>query len=149
MQMVIDLKKLYEKDEHLWLLENAKLLREGKWEQADFDNIAETLEDMGRRDLREVVSRLKVLMIHLLKWTLQTEARSSSWKGTIRHQRDELNSMFEDSYNLKKHAEDSFSKSYKKAREIASDETGIPLSHFPEDPPFTFEQAIGEDYLPQ
>ena len=142
MQKALDLKKLYEKDEHLWLLENAKLLREGKWEQADFDNIAETLEDMGRRDLREVVSRLKVLMIHLL-------TRSSSWKGIIRHQRDELNSMFEDSYNLKKHAEDSFSKSYKKAREIASDETGLPLSHFPEAPPFTFEQAIGEDYLPE
>ena len=49
MQMVIDLKKLYEKDEYLWLLENAKLLREGKWEQADFYNIAETLEDMVRR----------------------------------------------------------------------------------------------------
>jgi hypothetical protein len=142
MQKVLDLKKLYEKDEHLWLLENAKLLREGKWEQADFDNIAETLEDMGRRDLREVISRLKVLMIHLL-------TRSSSWKGTIRHQRDELSSMFEDSYNLKKHAEDSFSKSYKKAREIASDETGLPLSHFPEAYPFTFEQVIGEDYLPE
>jgi hypothetical protein len=149
MQTVFDLKKLYEKDEHLWLLENAKLLREGKWEQADFDNIAETLEDMGRRDLREVISRLKVLMIHLLKWIVQAEARSSSWKGTIRHQRDELSSMFEDSYNLKKHAEDSFSKSYKKAREIASDETGLPLSHFPEEPPFTFEQVIGEDYLPE
>jgi len=149
MQTVLDLKKLYEKDEHLWLLENAKLLREGKWEQADFDNIAETLEDMGRRDLREVVSRLKVLMIHLLKWIVQAEARSSSWKGTIRHQRDELNSMFEDSYNLKNHAEDSFSKSYKKAREIASDETGLPLSHFPEDLPFTFEQVIGEDYFPE
>jgi len=86
---------------------------------------------------------------HLLKWIVQAEARSSSWKETIRHQRDELNSMFEDSYNLKKYAEDNFSKSYKKAREIASDETGLPLSHFPEAPPFTFEQAIGEDYLPE
>ncbi len=147
MQTVINLKKLYEKDEHLWLMENVKLLREGKWEQADLQNIAEILEDMGKRDLREVVSRMKVLMIHLLKWMYQAEARSSSWKGTIRHQRDELNSLFEDSNHLRKHAEESFSKSYRKAREIASDETGLPISHFPELPPFSFEQVIGEDYL--
>ena len=149
MQMVIDLKNLYEKDEYLWLMENASLLREGKWEQVDLENIAETLEDMGKRDLREVVSRMKVLMIHLLKWIYQAEARSSSWKGTIRHQRDELNSLFEDSNYLKKHAEESFSKSFIKAREIASDETGLPLRHFPEEPPFSFEQVIGEDYLPE
>ena len=29
MQTTLDLKKLYEKDEHLWLFENARLLREG------------------------------------------------------------------------------------------------------------------------
>jgi hypothetical protein len=149
MQTVVDLKSLYEKDEHLWLMENSKLLREGKWEQADLENIAEILEDMGKRDLREVVSRMKVLLIHLLKWIYQAEERSSSSKGTIRHQRDELNSMFEDSTHLKKHAKESFSKSYQKAREIASDETGLPLSHFPEEPPLPFEQVIREDYLPE
>lgn len=149
MQTALDLKILYEKDEHLWLMENSKLLREGKWEQADLENIAEILEDMGKRDLREVVSRMKVLLIHLLKWIYQAEERSSSWKGTIRHQRDELNSMFEDSNHLKKHAKESFSKSYQKAREIASDETRLPLSHFPEEPPFPFEQVIREEYLPE
>ena len=47
MQTALDLKILYEKDEHLWLMENSKLLREGKWEQADLENIAEILVDMG------------------------------------------------------------------------------------------------------
>jgi len=149
METAIDLKSLYVKDEHLWLMENSKLLREGKWEEADLENIAEILEDMGKRDLREVVSRMKVLLIHLLKWIYQAEERSSSWKGTIRHQRDELHSMFEDSTHLKMHAKETFNKSYQKAREIASDETGFPLSHFPKEPPFAFEQVIEENYLPE
>ncbi len=149
MQTALDLKKLYEEDEHLWLFENAKLLREGRLDLVDIEHIAETLENMGKRDYREIVSRMKVLIVHLLKWIFQPESRSSSWKGTIRHQRDELNSEFEDSSNLKKHAEENFLKSYQKAREIASDETDLPISHFPEKPPFSFEQAIDENYLPE
>ncbi len=149
MHPVIDLKKLYEEDEHLWLFENAKLLREGRFELADMEHIAETLEDMGKRDFREILSRMKVLIVHLLKWIFQPEARSSSWRGTIRHQRDELNAEFDDSKNLKTYAKENLKKSYLKAREIASDETGLPLSSFPEEPPFTFEQVTDEKYLPE
>ena len=148
MQTTLDLKKLYEEDEHLWLLENAKLLREGRLDLADIKHIAETLEDMGKRDFREVLSRMRVLMTHLLKWILQPELRSSSWKGTVVEQRKELKKIFKDSSNLKKYGNENFKEEYKDARDIASAETGLPLSHFPEDPPFSFEQMIDEDYLP-
>ncbi|MEM4271241.1 MAG: DUF29 domain-containing protein [Candidatus Pacearchaeota archaeon] len=149
MQTIVDLKKLYEEDENLWLFENAKLIREGKIEQVDFEHIAECLEDMGRRDFREVLSRLRVLIMHLLKWIFQKEKRTNSWKYTIREQRKQLNSEFEDSQNLKNHAKRNFNKAYRDARELASDETGFPLSTFPEEPPFTFEQVIDESYLPE
>ncbi|MCX8000762.1 MAG: DUF29 domain-containing protein [Leptospiraceae bacterium] len=149
MQQILDLKKLYEEDENLWLFENAKLLREGKLELVDIEHIAEFLEDMGRRDFREVFSRLKILIMHLLKWIFQKEKRSNSWKFTIRNQRDELNSDFETSRNLENHARENFKQAYGKARKLASDETGLPLSTFPEEPPFTFEQVIDEDYLPE
>jgi glycosyltransferase len=43
---------------------------------------------------------------------------------------------------------ENFLKAYEDAREIASDETGLSLSHFPEEQPFTFEQVIDEGYLP-
>ncbi|MCX8000759.1 MAG: DUF29 domain-containing protein [Leptospiraceae bacterium] len=149
MQQIIDLKKLYEEDENLWLFENAKLLREGKLDLADIEHIAEFLEDMGRRDFREVLSRLRVLIMHLLKWIFQKERRTNSWKATIREQRKELNKTFRDSKNLKKHAEFHYKEEYIDARDIASDETGLPLSTFPEEPPFTFEQVLDENYLPE
>lgn len=149
MQTAIDLKKLYEEDEHLWLFENARLLKEGRLDLADIQHIAETLEDMGKRDFREIVNRLRVLITHLLKWIFQPEQRSSSWKGTIAEQRKQLHGEFEDSTNLKNHGKDKLLRAYLDARDIASAETGLPLTVFPEEPPFTFEQVTDEKYLPE
>ncbi len=148
MQTAIDLKKLYEEDEHLWLFENAKLLREGRLDMADIEHIAETLEDMGKRDFKEVLSRMRVLIMHLLKWIFQSERRSKSWKDTILEQRNQLSDEFRFSRNLEKFAKENFEEVYRKARKQAASETELPLSSFPEEPPFTFEEAVNEDYLP-
>ncbi|MCX7997807.1 MAG: DUF29 domain-containing protein, partial [Leptospiraceae bacterium] len=131
MQETLDLKKLYEEDENLWLFENAKLLREGKLDLADIEHIAEFLEDMGKRDFREVLSRLRVLMMHLLKWIFQPKKRTRSWKVTILEQRFELNDEFSFSKNEENFARNNFQATYHKARRQASKETGLPLSTFP------------------
>ena len=149
MNATVDLKKLYEEDEHLWLFENAKLLREGKVNLADIEHIAETLEDMGKRDFREILSRMRVLMTHLLKWIFQPDQRSSGWKGTIREQRKELRRSFKDSTNLLNYAKSNWQNEYEDAKEVASYESGLSLSAFPEEPPFTFEQVVDENYLPE
>ena len=95
------LKHLYEQDENLWIFENIKLIREGRIKEIDWDNIAQELEYMGKSQFREVFSRLRVILIHLLKWKYQQEKRTTSWKPTIREQRDELNSIFGDSKTLR------------------------------------------------
>ena len=149
MQTTLDLKKLYEKDEHLWLFENARLLREGHVDLADIEHIAETLEEMGKRDLREILSRMRVLNSHLLKWIYQKDRRGNSWNYTITEQRIQIKEEFEDSKTLENHARDNFKKSYNKARELASAETGLPLTSFPVKPPYTFEEALDEGFLPE
>ena len=148
MQTTLDLKKLYEKDEHLWLFENARLLREGHLDLADIEHIAETLEEMGKRDLREILSRMRVLNSHLLEWIYQKDRRGNSWNYTITEQRIQIKEEFEDSKTLENHARDNFKKSYNKARELASAETGLVITTFPEDPPYTFEEALDEGFLP-
>lgn len=149
MQITLDLKKLYEKDEHLWLFENARLIREGHMESVDFEHIAETLEEMGKRDLREIISRMRVLHSHLLKWIYQKDRRGNSWNHTITEQRIQIKEEFEDSKTLENHVRDNFNKAYSKARDLASRETGLPLATFPEEPPFSFEEALDEGFLPE
>ena len=73
----------YDFDFYAWANEQAGLLRAGRWSEADIAHIAEEIETMGRSEIRELVSRLKVLMMHLLKWRFQPTGRSTSWRLTI------------------------------------------------------------------
>src|SRR5271155_4858757 len=87
----------YDKDFYAWSLHNAALLREGKLSEVDLEHIAEEIEDMGKKDRRELISRLAMLLAHLLKWKFQTERRSNSWKNTIKHQRFKVKDVLSES----------------------------------------------------
>src|SRR3954469_11911600 len=86
---------LYLADETAWLERTAQLIAEGKWDEIDRDNLSEYLTDMAIRDRREVMSRLVVLLAHLLKWDHQAEMRTGSWQATIKLQRLELRQLLE------------------------------------------------------
>jgi hypothetical protein len=58
---------LYERDFYAWANEQAVLLRAERLDAADIENIAEEIESMGRGEKRELVNRLAVLLLHLLK----------------------------------------------------------------------------------
>src|SRR5262245_15447550 len=47
----------YEQDFYAWTQRTAELLRAGRFEEADIEHVAEEIEDMGRRDVRELNSR--------------------------------------------------------------------------------------------
>jgi hypothetical protein len=62
---------LYERDFFAWANQQASLLRAGQFAQADVEHIAEEIESMGRSEKRELLSRLAILLMHLLKWQAQ------------------------------------------------------------------------------
>jgi len=47
---------LYDEDFFVWTQHNPELLRSGQFDHADIEHIAEEIEDMGKRDKREVFS---------------------------------------------------------------------------------------------
>jgi hypothetical protein len=51
----------------------ARLLQEGQLSALDVANLLEEIEDMGRSEKRAVYSNLKILLIHLLKYSYQSE----------------------------------------------------------------------------
>jgi len=55
---------------------------------------------MGRRDKREIESRLVVLLAHLLKWRVQVWFQSRSWSATIREQRRRIGRLMRESPSL-------------------------------------------------
>lgn len=135
---------LYEADETAWLEGMAELVRLGRYADLDYAHLQEFLEDMARRDRREVESRLAVLLTHVLKWTYQPGHRSNTWRATIIEQRHELRRHAERG-TLRNHAEAFLADGYAEAVERAAAETGLPVDSFPAACPYTFDQLLTLD----
>jgi hypothetical protein len=138
------LESLYEADETAWLEQMAELIREGRHEELDYAHLQEYLTDMAIRDRREVTSRLRVLLTHLLKWKFQPERRTRGWHGTILTQRDDLADAVAAGV-LRNHALEVLPDAYAKAVRRAAVETGLPAKRFQSKCPFTLDQAMTTD----
>ena len=131
-------------DETAWLEQTATLVAQGRFDEIDPDHLSEYLSDMARRDRREVVSRLTVLLTHLLKWERQAERRGGPWEATIMHQRQELQDLLE-SNTLRSHAQAMLPTAYERAVKQAVLETGTDESVFPAACAWSLEEIMAED----
>lgn len=140
----------YEDDFALWSAEQAALIRTGKLDKVDLENVAEEIESLGRSDKREIASRLKVLQLHLLKWQFQPKQRdgNGSWLGTIREQRGRIALLLEESPSLRRQPALVLDREYRNARLDAHDETKLALGTFPETCPYTIDQILDPDFFP-
>ena len=138
----------YEADFYGWANEQAGLLRAGRLQEADIANIAEEIDSMGRSEKRELVSRLAVVLTHLLKWQAQPECRGRSWELTLQEQRSQLETHLEDNPSLKAALPASLARAYKLAVLVAQRETNLERSAFPPVSPWTARQAMNEDFYP-
>ena len=139
---------LYEQDFYAWSNEQVALLRAGKLSEADLPNIIEEIESMGRSERRELVNRLVVLLLHLLKWQYQPVLRGNSWRLSIKEQRIRLALHLADNPSLKSRLDEATSQAYRLATIEAERETGLSESSFPSDCPFSFEQLIDDSFWP-
>jgi len=139
----------YEVDFYAWANEQAALLRAGRLGTADIDNIAEELESMGRSEKRELISRLTVLLTHLLKWQFQPGQQSRSWWATIRIQRRDLARHLKDNPSLRGRLDDAIDDAYGNAQIEAMAQTNLPESIFPATCPWPWEQIMDEGFWPE
>ena len=139
----------YDADFYGWANEQAALLRAGKLSEADIANIAEEIESMGRSEKRELVSRLAVLLTHLLKWRYQPAGRGSSWRASVIVQRGRLADHFDDNPSLKPRIPEALHRAYRDAVVVAGDETKLGEAAFPQICPWSFDEILNPDFWPQ
>jgi hypothetical protein len=137
---------LYETDFHEWAETQAELLRNRSANALDWDNLAEEIEALARRDRREIRNRLVVLCAHLLKWEYQPQRRSNSWRGSIREARREIADLIEESPTLASYPAHKLADAYGRGREDAEAETG--LLDLPEACPWPVEQVLDRAFWP-
>lgn len=140
----------YDTDVVAWADEQAALLRAGKLSQLDLEHIADEVEDVGKSARRELLSRMVILLAHLLKWTAQSDRRSRSWEKTIRFQRGEVEDHLQDVPSLRSSLDDPEwrARAWQRAVRLAEAETGLETEEFPATCPWTLEQILGPDFLP-
>src|SRR5262249_9120310 len=109
----------------------------------------EEIESMGKSTRRELISRLAVLLAHLIKWKFQSERRSNSWKGTIEEQRYEVIGLIEDSPSLKHEINEKLDSAYKRAVNMASTEMGVSIDVFPKTCCFSLDQCLNNEFFPE
>jgi hypothetical protein len=138
----------YDQDVIAWANEQARLLREGQFQQLDIEHLAEEIEDVGKSEQRELASRMAVLLAHLLKWQYQPSRRSRSWEATIRVQRDGIQHRLQCTPSLKHSLDDPhwWHDAWNDALAKAIDETG--LSDFPPHCPWSLNAILDPDWKP-
>jgi len=139
---------LYETDFYAWTQKQVSLLKTQQWEKLDRLNLIEEIETLGRRERQELRNRLGVLLGHLLKWQFQPEKRSNSWLGTIREQRVQIKLLLQDSPSLKPYLDEVFFTVYELGLALAIRETELDEQVFPEICPYTLDQTLNPEFLP-
>jgi hypothetical protein len=139
----------YEQDFYAWLMQNVALIRQGKLAEIDAENIAEELEGMAKRDRRQLMNRLAMLLMHMLKWQFQPNKRSRSWELTVIEQRKRVEELLKDSPSLKHQLEERIVDAYEIAVLKTARETGLSRKTFPAVCSYTIDELLDDTFYPQ
>lgn len=148
---------LYEKDFHVWLEETINNLQNHQFEALDIENLVEELRDLGKSDQNRLESNLAILLAHLLKLKVQSDAPESmtrSWYNSIDEHRNRINKQLVKMPSLKSYMNTIINESYLDGRKLAIKEGkrasfGVRIpeeDEYPEICPFNIEEILNEDF---
>jgi hypothetical protein len=150
MESTGDKRSLYERDYYTWALQQARALKEHRLEELDWANLSDEVESLAKTERRELRSRLKVLLEHIIKWQFQPQRRTRSWTATVAVQRHEIREHLDENPGLKPEVQDILAQAYKGARlEVTGRFLRQSDPQPPESCPWTFEQVMDEQFWPE
>lgn len=132
----MSVKSLYEEDFSLWLEKTVRQLKEGDFQQVDWQNLIEEIEALGKSQRRAIRSFLQRLLELLLKRRyVPLSSCYRAWEIEIRNFRESLEWELEDSPSLRGFILEILERSYDKAlKNVRQD---YPDVNFPDLFPFS------------
>ncbi len=136
----VEMKHLYEQDYSQWAETMADLLESGNFTKLDIENLVEEVRDLSKRERDRLLSSLRLIVHHLLKWDYQPQRRSRSWQVTIQRERNNISFYLKDSPSLNRYLTDEWlGELYNNARLEAFKETGL---EFPANCPYGIDEVL-------
>jgi len=135
---------LYDRDFYQWTRITSAALRTGQIAEVDLEQVAEEIEDIGKRDLRELNSRLRQTLEHMLKLRLiRAEVRNLNergWRASITRQQPEIRTLLMQSPSLGSRIPELLLPAYCDAARVVEADFGVSA---PAECPFSIEEIIG------
>ena len=141
---------LYEEDFPLWAERQAELLRAGRYDELDLENLIDEVEDLSRRERETVESYVETVVEHLLKLALSPAKRPRrGWLVTVDKQRTKLARKM--TTTLRNHLEAELPALYAGVRRPATrqlEKDRVQSDAVPAACPYTLEQILDPDWFP-
>lgn len=131
-----------------WLGAQVTAFRLGEFDKLDRENLLLELEELLNSHHRELMHRLQVLTVHLLKCEFQPQRKGRSWLATISTQRTRIGRLLRVSPSLRRLVGEYAQTEYRAAVKDAAVQTGLLKSAFPECLPYSAEQLLDDDFVP-
>ena len=138
----------YDEDWVLWIDAQVRLLLERRFSELDIENLVEELDGMKKHCVRQLKSRLTVLIMHLLKCQYQKEHKQGKWRSTLIEQRQRISWLLDDSPSMRPSVPRFASDCYPAARRRAALETGLDPATFPTQLPYSISQLLDSEFMP-
>lgn len=135
-------KSLHDQDFYGWVEQQCAALHDHDSGRLDWDGLKQELEALGRQEYRELVSRLGVLLGHLLKWQLQSERRSRSWFLSVREQRRAISRLLEQNPSLCSRLDEALEDGFQGGVDLVLRDSDLPLRSLPQASPWSLQEAL-------
>ena len=136
----------YEDDLYTWVNQQVALLRAGRLDEIDAENIAEELSDVGAEQYDKLESALEVLLMHMLKWDHQPERRSRSWSLTILEQRQRVAKQLRKSPGLKSRLSEAVEDGFALGRTRDAREMRVKPQALPAPCPYDWDAIMNREF---
>ena len=137
----------YEDDAYTWALQQAELLRAGRFGELDIVNLSDEVEDAAGREYDKLESALARVLQHLLKWDYQPERRSRSWVLSIEEHRSRVIDQLADHPGLTSVRDRALERAYRNARLAALRETKLPRSALPGTLAYSWDELMDREVV--
>lgn len=145
----MDGSSLYDSDFYAWANEQAALLRFGKLDALDIENLVEEIECLARREESELCNRLRALLRHLLLWISLPGRQCGSWRAAVTGERRRIEFLLRDCPSLLGKLDEVLSDAYCLARLEAGARTGVGEASFPVECPWGFSDIMSGTFWPE
>jgi len=142
----------------LWAIAQGRLLREGRFDELDIENLFDEVDDLGQARRSELRSRLETLIEHMLKLNYGTHPYPrSGWRKTMLNARHEIDHLLDESPSLHRYLPDFYEQAWHvgQTRAVLSfwdhepDRYEQYEKEIPETPIYSLDQVLAHDFFPQ